>query len=807
MGDEKVKIINSRPMAIAENIDSYFDSKKPDCSLFSEDGFEFTVHKELLFQTKFMREVIKSSDCCCCKIEIFFPSLAREELEIMTSFLCNGEITYSDQSVVTKVFSNLTKLFGFPKSMTFKKTSGLVKEKVTNENYDYECEDTENEPDYNPDIEARFDESEILKAYNKRNELQNELLKSLVDECEINEFNNEQEIETIQECSKVMPKNSFKPLCKSNNDKCMSETSKVELEEPPDLPIPLKCSKCKYKSFSTQSELDKHITLFHEGKSKNCFECDHCHNFYSTKSNLTKHQTRSCGAPKDLKCSRCKYKSFSTQSELDEHIELFHEGKSKNTFKCDQCHNFYSTKNNLTKHQIRSCTKVLDDSINIKSNHEVTNQEIETIDDNMDVETDETESDDSDSSIFGLSESSPRRFISEKHLLQQQEVGLDIENNDDMLGSLEYSSNNLNLPDEASNDFADGIIDKVENPGKLVADIETHTHTSSCYSSKWGNENSNPCPILGKNKLSSEPKRIFSSRLPPSDKKSMINSLKDSQDFVIDQAGKSPNLEFEKEVSENLQCDYVRLYGFCDKFSVMLDTVGIRQSKRLIENRNKLVCNCPPKKNNKPRKIVCKICDASFKKKDLEDHVKSVHEILIGEKKSFRCPLCEKIFESKMGIIRHIDLYHKGLEKLECPTCKREFRGKGVLDRHIAVVHERKKPHLCTICGKAFPAGFVLKNHIRLVHEGKRPHVCDSCGKTFKTPHQLKNHILSSHGDGKKSFQCPSCDKTFVLKHDMKKHAFIHTNIRPYECNACDDKFKRSHHLTTHMRTVHGLIQ
>ena len=77
-------------------------------------------------------------------------------------------------------------------------------------------------------------------------------------------------------------------------------------------------------------------------------------------------------------------------------------------------------------------------SINIKSNHEVTNQEIETIDDNMDVETDETESDDSDSSIFGLSESSPRKFISEKHILQQEEVGLDIEDNDDMLGKVIY---------------------------------------------------------------------------------------------------------------------------------------------------------------------------------------------------------------------------------------------------------------------------------------------------------------------------------------------------------------------------------
>jgi hypothetical protein len=29
-------------------------------------------------------------------------------------------------------------------------------------------------------------------------------------------------------------------------------------------------------------------------------------------------------------------------------------------------------------------------------------------------------------------------------------------------------------------------------------------------------------------------------------------------------------------------------------------------------------------------------------------------------------------------------------------------------------------------------------------------------------------------------------------------------NFRPHECHLCDKKFKRNHHLATHLKKIHG---
>ena len=82
-------LYNREPLALAHNMDSYFRQKPPDCSLFSKDSCEFPVHKELFYQTKFMRRMIKSFifDQCqiesCCKIQIMCPSLMKEELNLI----------------------------------------------------------------------------------------------------------------------------------------------------------------------------------------------------------------------------------------------------------------------------------------------------------------------------------------------------------------------------------------------------------------------------------------------------------------------------------------------------------------------------------------------------------------------------------------------------------------------------------------------------------------------------------------------------------------------------------------------------
>ena len=109
-------LINKESMALVENMSLYFKEKPPDCSLFSQDNFEFPIHKEVLFQTNYLCKMIQStiSDPCCCKIEIFCPSIAKEKLQIMVDFLYSGRTSCDDKVIAIQACENLNKMFGFP---------------------------------------------------------------------------------------------------------------------------------------------------------------------------------------------------------------------------------------------------------------------------------------------------------------------------------------------------------------------------------------------------------------------------------------------------------------------------------------------------------------------------------------------------------------------------------------------------------------------------------------------------------------------------------------------------------------------
>ena len=101
------------PLLLFDNMDSYFKNTPPDCILFTEDHCAISVHKELLYHTKFMREMIMSVGIDS-KIEIICPSLSRKELETIAYFLYNGKILCSNQSHIFQASKNLEELFGFP---------------------------------------------------------------------------------------------------------------------------------------------------------------------------------------------------------------------------------------------------------------------------------------------------------------------------------------------------------------------------------------------------------------------------------------------------------------------------------------------------------------------------------------------------------------------------------------------------------------------------------------------------------------------------------------------------------------------
>ena len=106
-------IFNKDQLELAKSMDEYLKSKPPDCSLFSEDGFEFPINKELLYQTKLMRDMVKNNQLChCSKIDIIVPTLARKKLEQIVHFLKTGELR-SDKTAISDLLGDLTELFGF----------------------------------------------------------------------------------------------------------------------------------------------------------------------------------------------------------------------------------------------------------------------------------------------------------------------------------------------------------------------------------------------------------------------------------------------------------------------------------------------------------------------------------------------------------------------------------------------------------------------------------------------------------------------------------------------------------------------
>merc|ERR1712156_604850 len=94
---------NKDPLALAKNMMSYFKQTQPDCILYSQDDCKVLVHKELLYQTKYMRSMIQSAAdvIYSSSLEIMCPNLSSSELEAIVQFLYCGKISCSDE-----VFAN-----------------------------------------------------------------------------------------------------------------------------------------------------------------------------------------------------------------------------------------------------------------------------------------------------------------------------------------------------------------------------------------------------------------------------------------------------------------------------------------------------------------------------------------------------------------------------------------------------------------------------------------------------------------------------------------------------------------------------
>ena len=144
-----VKLVDKTNVAKSDDIETFLSNKENDCILYSEEGIEFNIHKEILGQTDFLRNILSSSKDGCCKTMYVFCPCPKLELDHMVHFLYTGTISCESEIELMKIQENLNKILGFSEKMFLSDNYKEVKEVDTVPIAELESEkNSEKIPDY-----------------------------------------------------------------------------------------------------------------------------------------------------------------------------------------------------------------------------------------------------------------------------------------------------------------------------------------------------------------------------------------------------------------------------------------------------------------------------------------------------------------------------------------------------------------------------------------------------------------------------------------------------------------------------------
>ena len=110
-----VRLVDELHFTKSDHMGSFFSKKESDCILYSEEGVNFNVHKEILFQTDFLRNILSSKKAECCSVMEVFCPCSENDLKYMVEFLYLGKISCKTRDDLLRILDELNEVFGFPK--------------------------------------------------------------------------------------------------------------------------------------------------------------------------------------------------------------------------------------------------------------------------------------------------------------------------------------------------------------------------------------------------------------------------------------------------------------------------------------------------------------------------------------------------------------------------------------------------------------------------------------------------------------------------------------------------------------------
>ncbi|XP_075215436.1 uncharacterized protein LOC142321330 [Lycorma delicatula] len=177
-------------------------------------------------------------------------------------------------------------------------------------------------------------------------------------------------------------------------------------------------------------------------------------------------------------------------------------------------------------------------------------------------------------------------------------------------------------------------------------------------------------------------------------------------------------------------------------------------------------------------------------------HVTIDEEIIKGStKKNYICNFCQKSFNFKSGLKRHLIIHSK--EKNYVCSCLKSFNLSSALKVHLNI-HTKEKNYICDFCQKSFNFRSGLIRHL-IIDSDDKNYVCNFCQKSFKQSYDLKMH-LNIHTK-EKNYVCNFCQKIFNCYSNLKVHINLHTKEKNYICNICQKSYFQKSALKLHLIT------